>query len=81
MHDGQICIPFPGGKLRLAHMAAPYNAGMKIHAKTPMARINHSVPTRSFSPNRTAPRTLVNWYNQPAFEEIVVDEDAPMASR
>jgi len=30
---------------------------------------------------RTAPRTLVNWYNQPAFEEIVVDEDTPMASR
>ena len=28
MHDGQICIPFPGGKLRLAHMAAPYNAGV-----------------------------------------------------
>ena len=27
MHDGQICVPYPGGKLRLAHMTAPYNAG------------------------------------------------------
>jgi len=28
MHDGQICVPYPGGKLRLAHMTAPYNAGI-----------------------------------------------------
>ena len=28
MHDGQICIPYPGGKLRLAHPAARYTAGL-----------------------------------------------------
>ncbi len=27
MHDGQICIPYPGGKLRIAHPLAPYNHG------------------------------------------------------
>jgi uncharacterized protein len=24
MHDGQICVPYPGGKLRLAHLSARY---------------------------------------------------------
>ncbi len=28
MHDGQICLPHPGGKLRLAHPLAPYNYGI-----------------------------------------------------
>ncbi len=28
MHDGQICIPYPGGKLRLAHPRAKYTHGM-----------------------------------------------------
>ncbi len=28
MHDGQICLPYPGGKLRLAHPRAPYNHGV-----------------------------------------------------
>jgi hypothetical protein len=27
MHDGQICIPYPGGKLRLAHPHARYTHG------------------------------------------------------
>jgi uncharacterized protein len=27
MHDGQICLPFPGGKLRLAHLRARYTRG------------------------------------------------------
>jgi predicted MPP superfamily phosphohydrolase len=27
-HDGQICLPFPGGKLRLAHLHAPYSRGL-----------------------------------------------------
>jgi predicted MPP superfamily phosphohydrolase len=27
MHDGQICIPYPGGKLRLAHPTARYTHG------------------------------------------------------
>ena len=28
MHDGQICVPYPGGKLRLAHPRAPYWHGL-----------------------------------------------------
>jgi hypothetical protein len=28
MHDGQICVPWPGGKLRLAHRHAPYQVGV-----------------------------------------------------
>jgi predicted MPP superfamily phosphohydrolase len=28
MHDGQICLPYPGGKLRFAHLAAPYTRGI-----------------------------------------------------
>lgn len=27
-HDGQICLPYPRGKLRLAHPLAPYNRGV-----------------------------------------------------
>ena len=28
MHDGQICIPYPGGKVRLAHPTARYVSGV-----------------------------------------------------
>jgi uncharacterized protein len=28
MHDGQICLPYPGGKLRLAHLRARYTRGL-----------------------------------------------------
>ena len=28
MHDGQITLPYPGGKLRLAHPTAPYASGV-----------------------------------------------------
>jgi hypothetical protein len=28
MHDGQICLPYPGGKLRLAHPRARYTVGV-----------------------------------------------------
>ncbi len=28
MHDGQICLPYPGGKVRLAHPRARYFAGV-----------------------------------------------------
>lgn len=28
MHDGQITVPYPGGKLRLAHPGAPYQQGV-----------------------------------------------------
>ena len=28
MHDGQIAVPYPGGKLRLAHLTARYPCGV-----------------------------------------------------
>jgi predicted MPP superfamily phosphohydrolase len=28
MHDGQIALPLPGGKVRFAHPTAPFNAGV-----------------------------------------------------
>jgi predicted MPP superfamily phosphohydrolase len=28
MHDGQVCLPYPGGKLRLAHLRATYTRGL-----------------------------------------------------
>jgi predicted MPP superfamily phosphohydrolase len=28
LHDGQICIPYPGGKVRLAHMSWHYTKGL-----------------------------------------------------
>jgi predicted MPP superfamily phosphohydrolase len=28
MHDGQITVPYPGGKLRLAHLSAKYGSGL-----------------------------------------------------
>jgi uncharacterized protein len=28
LHDGQICLPFPGGKLRLAHLGTSYASGL-----------------------------------------------------
>jgi uncharacterized protein len=28
MHDGQIALPFPGGKVRFAHLRARYNSGV-----------------------------------------------------
>jgi predicted MPP superfamily phosphohydrolase len=36
MHDGQICLPYPGGKLRLAHLAARYNRGLYRRGRTTM---------------------------------------------
>ena len=36
MHDGQICVPYPGGKLRLAHPSAPYTHGMYRRGGTVM---------------------------------------------
>jgi predicted MPP superfamily phosphohydrolase len=28
MHDGQICLPYGKGKVRIAHPLAPYNHGI-----------------------------------------------------
>jgi predicted MPP superfamily phosphohydrolase len=36
MHDGQICIPYPGGKLRLAHPRTRYTTGLYRRGRTTM---------------------------------------------
>ncbi len=36
MHDGQICIPYPGGKLRLAHPRTRYAVGLYRRGATTM---------------------------------------------
>ena len=36
MHDGQICLPYPGGKLRLAHPRARYARGLYRRGQTVM---------------------------------------------
>jgi uncharacterized protein len=36
MHGGQICVPYPGGKLRLAHPSARYTHGVYRRAGTTM---------------------------------------------
>ena len=36
MHDGQICVPYPGGKLRLAHPSARYTHGFYQRGGTVM---------------------------------------------
>jgi len=39
MHDGQICVPYPGGKIRLAHPTARYVRGVY---RTPAATMHVS---------------------------------------
>jgi len=36
MHDGQICLPYPGGKLRLAHPTARHTHGLYRRGTTTM---------------------------------------------
>ena len=36
MHDGQICLPYPGGKVRLAHPSARYTHGFYRRGGTVM---------------------------------------------
>ncbi|MGH3009659.1 MAG: metallophosphoesterase [Gaiellaceae bacterium] len=36
LHDGQICLPYPGGKIPLAHPTAPYTAGVYRNAAATM---------------------------------------------
>jgi predicted MPP superfamily phosphohydrolase len=36
LHDGQICLPYPGGKIPLAHPTAPYTAGVYRSAAATM---------------------------------------------
>jgi predicted MPP superfamily phosphohydrolase len=39
LHDGQICVPYPGGKILLAHPTAPYTSGIY---RTPAATMHVS---------------------------------------
>ena len=36
MHDGQIALPYPGGKLRFAHLSARYPTGVYRNAASVM---------------------------------------------
>jgi uncharacterized protein len=36
MHGGQICLPYPGGKLRLAHLRARYTDGLYLRPAATM---------------------------------------------
>jgi uncharacterized protein len=36
LHDGQICLPYPGGKVALAHPREPYSAGVYCTAAATM---------------------------------------------
>jgi len=54
MHDGQIALPYPGGKLRFAHLSAPYPRGVF----RPRAAVLHVSPGlgTTFVPLRFAAR-------------------------
>jgi uncharacterized protein len=54
MHDGQIALPFPGGKLRFAHPSARYNAGVYRSAAATM-HVSSGLGT-TFVPFRFAAR-------------------------
>jgi predicted MPP superfamily phosphohydrolase len=54
LHDGQICLPYPGGKIPLAHPSAPYTAGVY---RTPAATMHVSAGLgTTFVPFRFAAR-------------------------
>jgi uncharacterized protein len=57
MHDGQIALPLPGGKLRFAHPSARYNAGVYRNAAATM-HISAGLGT-TFVPFRFAARPEV----------------------
>jgi predicted MPP superfamily phosphohydrolase len=57
MHDGQIALPFPGGKLRFAHLGARYNAGVYRSAAATM-HVSAGLGT-TFVPLRLAARPEV----------------------
>jgi len=54
MHDGQIALPFPGGKVRFAHPRAPFNAGVYRSAAATM-HVSSGLGT-TFVPFRFAAR-------------------------
>jgi uncharacterized protein len=63
MHDGQICVPYGRGKLRIAHPRAPYNHGLydrpggRLHVSSGLGTT--FVPLRFFArPEATELRLL-----------------------
>jgi predicted MPP superfamily phosphohydrolase len=54
MHDGQIALPFPGGKVRLAHPTARFNAGV-YRSKAATMHVSAGLGT-TFVPFRFAAR-------------------------
>jgi predicted MPP superfamily phosphohydrolase len=54
MHDGQICLPYPGGKLRLAHLRARYTHGL-YHTPAGVMHVSAGLGT-TFVPFRFAAR-------------------------
>jgi uncharacterized protein len=57
MHDGQICLPWPGGKVRLAHPSARYVAGV-YRQRTTVMHVSPGLGT-TFVPFRFAARPEV----------------------
>jgi len=53
-HDGQITLPYPGGKLRLAHLSARYGAGV-YHTAAGVMHVSPGLGT-TFVPFRLAAR-------------------------
>jgi hypothetical protein len=54
MHDGQIAIPYPGGKVRLAHLSARYPRGV-FHGPAGVMHVSPGLGT-TFVPFRFAAR-------------------------
>jgi len=54
MHDGQIALPYPGGKLRFAHLTARYPAGV-YHGKAATMHVSPGLGT-TFVPFRFGAR-------------------------
>jgi len=54
MHDGQICVPYPGGKLRLAHPSARFQAGA-YRSRSAVMHVSPGLGT-TFVPFRFASR-------------------------
>jgi predicted MPP superfamily phosphohydrolase len=54
LHDGQICLPYPGGKVLLAHPTAPYTSGVYRNAAATM-HVSAGLGT-TFVPFRVAAR-------------------------
>jgi predicted MPP superfamily phosphohydrolase len=67
MHDGQICLPYPRGKLRLAHPAARYTHGIYRRGSMVM-HISAGLGT-TFVPFR--------FFARPEATELVLRQSAP----